>query len=132
MRHNALQFGRQHTQHTRRDARKGHGWRTPRQNLAHERPVLRGAKRRSSRGRSRRAVETSRLSLGEFYTTQAGMKSRLRDAAAIRELAPIREDARHDALRAVFGAVNDMLVKDEAKRVLKVRDLTITVLLEDV
>ena len=82
--------------------------------------------------RRRAARERGRLSLGEVYTTQAGMKSRLRDAAAIRELAPIREEARHDALRAVFGAVNDMLVKDEAKRVLKVRDLTITVLLEDV
>ena len=60
------------------------------------------------------------------------MKSRLRDAAAIRELAHVREEARHDALRAVFAAVDDMLAKDQMKRVLKVRDLTITVVIEDV
>eukprot|EP00629_Pelagomonadales_sp_RCC1024_P015897 CAMPEP_0119270644 /NCGR_PEP_ID=MMETSP1329-20130426/7566_1 /TAXON_ID=114041 /ORGANISM="Genus nov. species nov., Strain RCC1024" /LENGTH=169 /DNA_ID=CAMNT_0007270669 /DNA_START=211 /DNA_END=717 /DNA_ORIENTATION=+ len=50
----------------------------------------------------------------------AGMKSRLRDAAAIRELAHVREEARHDCLRAVFAAVNDMLVEDATERELKV------------
>jgi len=61
----------------------------------------------------------------------AGMTSRLRDAAAIRELARAPEP-RHDALRAVYAAVDDMLARDEASRTVTAGALTIKVLIEDV
>ena len=60
-----------------------------------------------------------------------GLRSRLRADAANRELAAIPEARRHDALRAVYGAVNDMLDADATDRSLTVGDVDVTVLIVD-
>ena len=60
-----------------------------------------------------------------------GLRSRLRADAANRELAAIPEERRHDALRAVYGAVNDMLDADATDRSLTVGDVDVTVLIVD-
>ena len=60
-----------------------------------------------------------------------GMRSRLRDAAAEREVAPLPPDYRDDALRAVYAAVDDMLRADATHREIRVRDRDLVVLITD-
>ncbi|KAH8072365.1 hypothetical protein JL721_3635 [Aureococcus anophagefferens] len=79
---------------------------------------------------------TCRLTRSSTSTTRRGrsyqgLRSRLRADAANRELAAIPEERRHDALRAVYGAVNDMLDADATDRSLTVGDVDVTVLIVD-
>ena len=60
-----------------------------------------------------------------------GMRSRLRDDAVEREIAPLPPDYRDDALRAVYAAVDDMLKVDATQRELRVRDRDLVVLITD-
>ena len=60
-----------------------------------------------------------------------GMRSRLRDDAAEREVAPLPPDYRDDALRAIYAAVDDMLRTDATHRDLRVRDRDLVVLITD-
>ena len=80
---------------------------------------------------SKRWTGLAQWSVSAQALAYAGMTSRLRDAAAIRELARAPEP-RHDALRAVYAAVDDMLARDEASRTVTAGALTIKVLIEDV
>ena len=61
----------------------------------------------------------------------AGMRSRLRDDAALRELSVVPDKDRPDALRAVYAAVNDMLAADDTDRALRVGAIDVRVLIVD-
>lgn len=61
----------------------------------------------------------------------AGMRSRLRDDAALRETTTVAPEARDDALRAIYAATDEMLRLDKTETTANVRGYEIRVLITD-